>query len=201
MIISGIDEAGRGPVLGPMVISVFSIEKERENEIILLGVKDSKIITKNKREKIFEQLIDKKFNFDFFIIPEVEIDANSLNKIFIEKVIYFTKNIKTDEVYLDAPCQKEKCLELSYKLSFLTGKKIYALNKADENIPVVSASSIISKVIRDREISKLHKIYGDFGSGYPSDQKTIKWLKENFELARRGKILRNKWKLKNFIQK
>lgn len=201
MIISGIDEAGRGPVLGPMVISVFSIEKERENEIVLLGVKDSKKITKSKREKIFDKLINKGFKFDFVIITPEEIDSNSLNKIFLEKVIYFTKNINTDEVYLDAPCQGQKCLELSNKLSFLTGKKIYALNKADEKIPVVSTSSIISKVIRDREIEKLHKIYGDFGSGYPSDKKTIKWLKRNFKLAKEGKILRNKWKLKIFLQK
>lgn len=201
MIISGIDEAGRGPVLGPMVISIFSLEKEREKEIVSIGVKDSKKIRKSKRAKIFDELINKNFKFDFVIITPEEIDANSLNKIFIEKVVYFTKNIKTDEVYLDAPCQKKKCLELSSKLSLLTNKKIYALNKADEKIPVVSASSIISKVIRDMEILKLHKIYGDFGSGYPSDKKTIKWLKENFELAKEGKILRNKWKLKYFIQK
>ena len=201
MIISGIDEAGRGPVLGPMVISIFSLEKERENEIVSIGVKDSKKITKSKREKIFDKLINKNFKFDFVTISPEEIDSNSLNKIFIEKVIYFAKSIKTDEIFLDAPCQNKKCVEFSQRLSFLTGKKIYASNKADEKIPVVSASSIISKVIRDREIEKLHKIYGDFGSGYPSDKKTINWLKRNFELAKNEKILRNKWKLKNFIYK
>jgi len=198
MIISGIDEAGRGPVLGPMVISVFSIEEKREVELLFFGVKDSKKLSRQKREKIFEKFLNDDFDFKFFIINPEEIDEKSLNKIFIEKVLFFAKRIEAKRIYLDAPCHRSKCKELSFHLSNLTGKEIVALNKADELIPVVSASSIISKVIRDREIDKLHKIYGDFGSGYPSDKKTIKWLAENKDLAIKNKILRKKWRLKNF---
>lgn len=197
MIISGIDEAGRGPVLGPMVISIFSFEKEKESEILSYGVKDSKKLSKSKREEIFEKFIKFGFKFNYSIVLPEDIDKNSLNKIFIEKVIFLIRNSELDEVYLDSPCHKNKCNELSIKLSLLTSKKTNALNKADEKIPVVSCASIVSKVIRDREIEKLHKIYGDFGSGYPSDEKTINWLKENFELAKKENILRSKWKLKS----
>lgn len=196
MIISGIDEAGRGPVLGPMVISIFSIDKKYENLLISLGVKDSKKLKKKKREEIFEQFIKNNFDFDFLIIGPEEIDRKSLNKIFIEKTIFFSKNNPSQTIYLDAPCQEKRCETLSLKLTCFTGKKVIALNKADEKIPVVSAASIVAKVIRDGEIEKLHKIYGDFGSGYPSDEKTINWLKENLEIAKRDGILRRKWNLK-----
>ncbi len=196
MIISGIDEAGRGPVLGPMVISIFLIEKERESEIFSFGVKDSKKLPLKKREEIFEKILKNNFNFDYFIISPEEIDKFSLNKIFIEKVLIFSRRHKTDKIYIDAPCHKNKCKELSLKLSNLTGKEIVAINRADELIPVVSASSIVSKVIRDREVGRLHKIYGDFGSGYPSDRKTIEWLLKNKDIAAKSGILRKKWKLK-----
>lgn len=196
MIISGIDEAGRGPVLGPMVISIFSIDNKYEEFLLSLGIKDSKKLNRKKREDLFEKFIENKFDFDFLIISPEEIDKNSLNKIFMEKVILFSNNKPSQTIYLDAPCHKKICKSLSLKLTYLTGKKIIALNKADEIIPVVSAASIVAKVIRDREIEKLHKIYGDFGSGYPSDEKTIKWLKENMEIAKRDKIVRQKWNLK-----
>lgn len=196
MIISGIDEAGRGPVLGPMVISIFKIEEEKLNELVLMGVKDSKKLQKVKREKIFLNLKENGFCFNYNIIPPEELDKESLNKIFLENVIFFCKKTHTDLIYLDAPCHKDKCMELSSKLTNLTGKNIIAQNRADEEIPVVSAASIVSKVIRDREIEKLHKIYGDFGSGYPSDKKTIKWLLKNFQIAKEAGILRKKWKLK-----
>lgn len=196
MIISGIDEAGRGPVLGPMVISIFIIEKEFEREILSLGVKDSKKLPKKKREEIFEKFIEKKFIFDFLIINPEEIDKNSLNKIFMEKTIYFLNNFESEIYYIDAPCKAEKCFDLSFKLSSFTGRKVIALNKADEKIPVVSASSIISKVIRDKEIEKLHEKFGDFGSGYPSDKKTLSWIKKNKEIAIREGILRKKWNLR-----
>ncbi|MEJ5166939.1 MAG: ribonuclease HII [Thermoanaerobaculia bacterium] len=196
MIISGIDEAGRGPVLGPMVISILSIDSKYEKFLLSLGIKDSKKLKKEKREELFEKFIENNFDFDFLIISPEEIDKNSLNKIFMEKVILLSNNKPSQTIYLDAPCQSKICNSLSLKLTYLTGKKIIALNKADEKIPVVSAASIVAKVIRDREIEKLHKIYGDFGSGYPSDEKTIKWLKENREIAKRDKILRQKWNLK-----
>ncbi len=197
MILSGIDEAGRGPVLGPMVISVFTLEREREWELRNLKVKDSKKILRKKREEIFESFLRNNYKFDYLIILPEEIDKFSLNKIFMEKAIYFIKNTKTDEVYLDAPCQNMRCEQLSNQLSILTGKKIVALNKGDEKILVVSAASIVSKVLRDREIEKLHKVYGDFGSGYPSDVKTIIWLKKNKRDLENLKILRKKWKMKN----
>jgi len=59
--------------------------------------------------------------------------------------------------------------------------KIVSEHKADRNYPIVSAASIIAKVERDREIAELAKYYGDFGSGYPSDPRTMRFLKQCVE--------------------
>ena len=70
--------------------------------------------------------------------------------------------------------------------------EIVAENYADKNYPVVSAASILAKVTRDAEIKKLHKKYGFFGSGYPGDERTIKFL-EKLDKEEYSKIVRLKW--------
>jgi ribonuclease HII len=74
------------------------------------------------------------------------------------------------------------------------GVRLVAENKADEKYPVVSAASIIAKVTRDSVIRELHGEYGDFGSGYPSDRRTVNFVIECY--ARMGgfpEIVRKKW--------
>ncbi|MFW6143734.1 MAG: hypothetical protein ACOC4Z_02345, partial [Patescibacteria group bacterium] len=76
-------------------------------------------------------------------------------------------------------------------------------NKADENYPIVSAASVLAKVARDQVIEELHKQYGDFGSGYMSDEKTRVFLRDCF--AKNGDfppIIRRKWSsVQGFLQK
>ena len=76
-----------------------------------------------------------------------------------------------------------------------SGRKIICRHKADEIYPAVSAASIVAKVIRDREIEKLHEKYGDFGSGYPSDPRTINFVKNSIQnKIDIDKIVRHQWK-------
>jgi len=184
--IIGIDEAGRGPVIGPMVICAYAIEKEKELELKKIGVKDSKRLSGRKREELYVKL--KKLASDIQVkqVSPAEIDelrkSHSLNVIEQQIMLNLAKKIsvKPIEIYIDAADVKEKRYGSVFEAEF-PQTKIISQHKADELYPVVSAASIIAKVQRDREIKKISKETGiDFGSGYPSDPKTIKFLRDLF---------------------
>jgi ribonuclease HII len=196
MLICGIDEAGRGPVIGPMVIAGFMIEESKLNELQKLEVKDSKKILPNKRKKIFDELI--KLNAKYFIVEitpkEIDdalesatINLNWLEAINTAKVI---NKLKPKKAYIDCPSNNSEKYK-KYLLNLLDDKNIELIveHKADDKYLVAGAASILAKVTRDNEIEKLRKIHGDFGSGYPSDPKTIEFIKENYNLP----IFRKTW--------
>ena len=213
MIIIGIDEAGRGPVLGPMVICAFAIEEDKEEELKKLGVRDSKELTKNKRAYLKKLLEDvgyveklileaEKINqmMNTINLNEIEINAFSdVAKNLIEKLDIKDEKI---EIYLDACSTNAKKFENSFKDKIEDtikernlNVKIIAEHKADAKYPVVSAASIIAKAERDEIIDNYKKIYGDIGSGYPSDPKTIKFLENYFKKHKKlPNIARTHWK-------
>ncbi len=196
----GIDEAGRGPVIGPMVIAVVCSDPDSIKKI---GVKDSKALSEPTREKMFDAIVKSADHVEFIIVGEEEIDdstfKNELN--FLEaKVI--SRLIKPGNDYtIDCPDVNEE--RFSRLLTELTGNsKITSKHKADVNFPLVSAASIIAKVTREREISRIKKEIGDFGSGYPSDEKTISFLKDYFRKNRKlPPHVRKSWKTVNTITK
>ena len=195
----GIDEAGRGAVVGPLVIGGVIISEENEKKLKKLGVKDSKELTPGKREELFEKI--KELSEDYIILQisakqiDDEMDIKNLNEIEMERMaqIIDSFSVKKPKVFIDAV--EANTLKFKGKvLSRLKNKDldIVAENHADENYPSVSAASILSKVTRDSEIKKLHEEYGFFGSGYPSDERTIKFL-ENLDREEYDKIVRLKW--------
>ncbi|HLD49546.1 MAG TPA: ribonuclease HII [archaeon] len=196
MKVLGIDEAGRGPVIGPMVLCGCLIEKDKLNELKKAGAKDSKMLTEKKREHIAKKL-KKIAKFEVIKISAAQIDALrssiNLNKIEIENMQFLINKMNPDCVYIDSPEKNTKKFEKKI-LSGINGTKIVAENFADRKYPVVSAASIIAKVERDKEIKKLHKKYGFFGSGYTSDERTIRflkdWIKKNKEFP---DIVRKTW--------
>lgn len=180
-LICGIDEAGRGPVLGPMVISGACINYEQLDSLLILGVKDSKKLSSTKRSQLSKQIKDI-CTCKSFIVDPSEIDKRidskiSLNRLEQFKMAEIINYLKPDIIYLDAADVNEHRFGLSVSnLLNYTPLKIISKHKADELYPIVSAASIIAKEMRDRLIMDLHKKYGDFGSGYPSDERTIKYL-------------------------
>jgi len=183
MLIAGIDEAGRGPCIGPLVMAVTLIEKEREQELVDIGVTDSKLLSADKREK-FAKLI-KKIALEYYTvqIKAEEIDElrvhKSLNEIEAMKAakLLMILKKKPDIVYVDSPdtVMAEFGKRMQNYLPFKT--RIVSEHKADLNYPVVSAASILAKVERDRQIKNIGKKFGNVGSGYPGDEVTIKFLK------------------------
>jgi len=96
-------------------------------------------------------------------------------------------------VYVDAPQSNPRSFETL--LRFLSGSKVDIIAEpfADKKYPLVSAASIIAKVVRDQEIGKLKKVYGDFGSGYPSDEKTRRFLASLISSRKIPQIVRKSW--------
>ncbi len=190
MKILGIDEAGKGPVLGPLVICGYLIEEKNVSELKKIGVKDSKLLTAGKRKKLLPEL--KKLAEDFVLlkIPAGEIDelrsVTNMNKMEIDRMAQIINALAPDKVVIDALESNEKKFGTKIKQLVNHDCEIIAENFADKNYPEVGAASIIAKVERDAEIELLQKKYADFGSGYPSDERTINflkdWMKSNREL-------------------
>ncbi|EOD42740.1 RNase HII [Candidatus Nanobsidianus stetteri] len=185
-LILGIDEAGRGPIIGPMVIAGYCIEEEKIDLLRSLGVKDSKELTRKQREYIYNEIIKLTDKYKYIIIDPETIDyyvyRNKLNYLEFENMIKIIEEIKPDKVIIDSPLVNTKKVIEYIKNNLKINVEIIAENKADKKYPIVSAASIIAKVIRDREIDKIkEKINIDFGSGYPSDERTIEVLKKDYD--------------------
>ena len=190
MLLCGIDEAGRGPVIGPLVMCGLLIKEESEKELVRLKVKDSKLLTRNQREFLFDKIKDVSEKYKLIIVEPQEIDKAvhnhdglNLNKLEARKSAEILNELIPDKAIIDAPSNNIKSYK-KYLMRFVKNKKIEVIleHKADVNYPVVSAASILAKVTRDNEIEKIKKQIGiDFGSGYMTDPKTVEFLKNNFE--------------------
>ena len=179
-MICGVDEAGKGPVIGPMVVAAVAIENAKD--IQGLGVKDSKQLTPAKRKEL-ANIIKEKFAFAVEIIDAERVDEyrkqnklNDLNREAFEKLI---SKLDPNVAYVDAADVNEHRFgrRIKEKLTNQKDTDVISMHKADTKIEVVAAASIIAKETREDEIRKLKEKIGDFGSGYPSDERTIKFLK------------------------
>ena len=202
-MISGVDEAGRGPVLGPMVMAIVTLTKTQEKKLKQLGVKDSKLLTEKRREELFKVI--KKFPNKIIKVKTEVIDKHVKSKtssLNVLEAITTTKLInsqKTKHVIVDLPAKNKTTYVNHIKAKLKTKPKIQAEFKADLNYVVVAAASILAKVTRDREIKKLKKLLKiETGSGYPSDPYTQKALKKHFKLLK--PYLRHSWKTFQVIE-
>lgn len=194
-MICGIDEAGRGSVVGPLVI--VGVIAENDKELIKLKVRDSKQLSRMQRERLAEE-IKKICKYKDVMILAEEIDKKrkvmSLNELEVDIYAKILKELRPKVAYVDAVDINEQRFaeDIKKKLNFEV--EIISKHKADEIFPIVSSASIVAKTIRDNEIEKLEKEFGEIGSGYPSDKRTINfirnYLKEKGELP---KFVRSTW--------
>lgn len=186
--ILGIDEAGRGPVIGSMFIGGFMIDSERIQELEDVGVKDSKKLSDSRREKMAEKLREKGGDFLKEITAD-EIDelrsVMSLNQIEIQGFADVIEQARPDKVFLDLPEPNPERFIRKVKKELppdLQNIEFTAEHGADEEYPIVSAASIIAKSARETHVEELHSKYGyDFRSGYPHDKPTTEFLKTYLE--------------------
>ena len=185
MIIGGVDEAGRGPVIGPLVVAGVSIDDCLLKKLQSL-VKDSKQLSPKRREKLYPLIKKLCRKIVVEIIDPNEIDRwitsfkGGLNLLEAEVFSRIINELNADLVYVDSCDVKPQRFSDRIKRKITPGIKVVSENKADEKYAIVSAASIVAKVLRDREIEKLKSVYGEIGSGYPSDWKTINFLKKYY---------------------
>ncbi len=205
MIIAGIDEAGRGAVMGPLVLAGISIEEKDEKKLKRIGAKDSKLLTPKKRESLVEKI--EKIAKDIFVIKTAACKIDNyrkqginLNKFEAIKIADIVNYLKPDKVYIDSPD-----VNLIKFKAFLTKMiknktEIILEHKADNKYYVVGAASIIAKVNRDKAIEKIKEKYGEIGSGYSSDPRTIEWMKKWLEKNKEfPSFVRKSWVTTNGI--
>ena len=191
----GIDEAGRGPVIGPMIIAGVMVHDGKEAE--LGAVKDSKLLTHKKRELLSHQIVEHS-EFKVIQIEPQEIDeallSDSLNLNWLEahKQAEIINELNPDVAIIDCPSPNcKKYTEYLRKLLNNKETKLIVEHKADVNYPVCSAASIVAKVRREEEVAKLKEKYGEIGPGYQSNAITQKFIKENWE--KHPEIFRKTW--------
>ncbi|MEM3673783.1 MAG: ribonuclease HII [Candidatus Bathyarchaeia archaeon] len=186
MLIAGVDDAGRGSVIGPLVIAGVLMSEDDLPKLVELGVKDSKLLSPQRREKLTAEIkrIAKKYAViklspkDIDAVVQRGIKLHRLNRLEAQTMAKVIEMLKPDVAYVDASDVLEERFK-QHILECLPFKvEIISEHKADRKYPIVSAASIIAKVERDSEIAELAEKYGDFGCGYPTDPKTISFLKE-----------------------
>ena len=181
--ICGIDDAGRGSMLGPLVIAGISLEKKNLRKLTSLGVKDSKKLSSKSREILYKKIIEVVDDYHVVKILPRSIDAsvkkhllNNLEAKYMAKVV---SKLDADTSYVDS-CDV-KPLRFGKVISQLSNDhKIKSYHHADSRFVVVSAASILAKVSRDKSIERLRKTH-NLGSGYPSDSTTVKFVTKYYK--------------------
>lgn len=206
----GIDDAGRGPVLGPMILAGVLTESEGERNIKNMGAVDSKLLTPKRRREI-GQRIKSDYKYYIEVSSSKEIDDSSnlnyLEAIKTAKIINKFMEDLDEKVSAVVDCPSVNIQAWSEDVRKLIVKselvRLSCEHKADANHPVVSAASIVAKEKREDEIRKLKMKFGvDFGSGYPADPKTKKFVLENFDNLKYKDSIRFSWKtVKRLVEK
>lgn len=203
MLICGVDEAGRGCVFGPLVIAGVVFDEKKVKVLGDVGVKDSKLLTPKEREEIAEKIKSFALRFKVVEVTPAEIDfyvlkgkkLQKLNWLEAKVMARVIEELNPDIVYIDASDVNAERFG-RWVGDFLTKKiRIVSEHNADQKWLVVGAASILAKVHRDKVVEELKNIYGDFGSGYPHDVKTVKFLEEWIKTYKQPpEFARKSWK-------
>jgi len=184
MRIVGVDDAGRGSVIGPLVIAGVLLEEKDLPKLIDLGVKDSKVLSPRRREQLAEEIRKLALQHHVIALSPAEIDRvvesgrklHKLNRLEAQTMAKVIEVLKPDVAYVDASDVLADRFKQHIAESLPFKVQIVSEHKADATYPIVSAASIIAKVERDKAISELKRKYGEMGSGYPTDPKTLEFL-------------------------
>ena len=204
MKICGFDDAGRGSMIGPLVIAGVSIEKKTLKKLKDIGVRDSKKLTPKKREILYKKII--KIVDSYYVVritPQVidrSVINHNLNHLEARNMAKIVLKLKSQISYVDS-------CDVNYKRfgkeisSLSSNARIKSYHHADSRFVSVAAASIIAKVSRDRTVKRLNKNF-ELGSGYPSDKKTVHAVKKILSKKKTMPFIRMSWKpIQKIIQK
>jgi ribonuclease HII len=214
MLIGGVDEAGRGSIIGPMIVAGVSIDESKIPKLKEIGVRDSKQLTSQAREKLYDEIVRIVDYYHIHTVKPTEIDSHvlqkGLNRLEARVMAQIISKMMVDEVYVDCcDTNPERYKEhiIAHLKSTSHNLKIHSMHHADSINVVVSAASILAKIRRDLEIQKIKKRYHDIGSGYPSDERTMIFIRNWVQMKKTPPAFaRRSWKplriiLENMEQK
>jgi len=191
-VIAGADEAGRGPVLGNMVLCGALLDEQALDELKAAGVKDSKLLSPKRREMLAKLIAERAARLEIVELSPAEIDELrlvkkiNLNEIEAMNFARILDRLRPKIAYVDSADPDPEMFKERIERHLRTRPKLVVENYADRKYVVVSAASIIAKVRRDERIAELRRKYGEFGSGYPADPRTIdfleRWVREHGKL-------------------
>lgn len=195
-MICGVDEAGRGCVVGPLVVCGVSVEDDAR--LVKLGVRDSKRLTKRRREELAPKIIEMS-RIEVVEVSAEEIDdfrermtLNELEAMLFARII---DKLSPDIAYMDAADASEDRFREMTQSHMLCRASMVAKHRADDTYPVVSAASIVAKVTRDHRVRLIAEELGvEVGSGYTSDGLTRSFIQD--WIARNGSYpphIRRSW--------
>ena len=197
------DEAGRGSIIGPLVIGGIVVDKNKLDQLINIGVKDSKQLSPSNRNRLFNLIKDISDKIVVRKINPTEIDEYVSNGKKYRKLNYLEAiimgqvalDLDPDIIYVDAADTNPERFARDILSILKKDVEIISVHHADEIYPIVSAASIIAKCERDAEVAKISRENGHFGSGYPSDSRTIQFLKDWLYVHREmPQFSRKSWK-------
>ena len=196
--ILGIDEAGRGAVLGPLVVAGVCIAEDGLSRLWELGARDSKLVPRARRRAVVGALAGAGARGRVVVIPASAVNGDNLTSLELAAAASLVDRLTPERVVVDAPVAP---LAVGRFISALAVRcaapppAIAAFPKADRDHPAVAAASLLAKVVRDAFVVALHRHYGDFGWGYPGEAKVQAFLAQ--WLAHHGRlppICRTRWR-------
>jgi ribonuclease H2 subunit A len=202
--VMGIDEAGRGPVLGPMIYACCACPSSRVADLQALGVRDSKALSEQQRERLLKQL---EANADWIYLRTCILSPETLSatmlgrrRVNLNETSHaaamtlvresISSNMVIDELFVDTVGPPET-YQTKLKRAFPTVRRVVVQSEAESHYPVVAAASILAKVTRDRALRSWVfpeeandpeiRFSRDYGSGYPADPVTRHWLRKHLD--------------------
>lgn len=177
--ILGVDEAGRGAVLGPLVVAGVAVEEDNLSSLWELGVRDSKLVPRSRRLELVRAVARSGARGRAVVIPAGRIDGENLTSLELEAAALLVRALAPSRAVVDAPVAPRAVRRFRDALAALSGldpERIAAFPRADRTHPAAAAASLLAKVVRDGYVLHLQRVYGDFGWGYPGEAKVRAFL-------------------------
>jgi len=201
--VCGVDDAGRGPVIGPLVIAGVMVVEEKLDRLKALGVKDSKQLPQSVRTRLSKEIPNVVDDYHLIELGAEELDKivnrapkfQRLNLLEAKVMAQVIEKLRPELAYVDSSDTRPERFKNNILDCLSFTPRIVSEHKADINYPVVSAASIMAKVHRDSRIEEIKREYGEVGSGYAHDVLTVKFLRDYYsDHGDFPPIVRRSWK-------
>ncbi len=184
----GVDEAGRGPLIGDMIVAGVVASPDVFERLALLGVRDSKLLKPEERLQLYRAITSENIISVLVYIPPHILDRENLNtleelailRILGTIALLIKKRASEVHIFIDEIKGRRESIERKLREIFECPAYLTMEPHADAKYPPVATASIVAKTTRDLNLVVLRRVFGDFGSGYSADPITRNWILEYY---------------------